>query len=201
MTPGLGAEREQNVLMKSMTAGQDAGRVRADALLALIALAALAMGVLVYVLDRPAGTAYFLPQVLFFANGHHSWFRALGGRLPELAHVYAFILLTVAVSPWPGRVLPLCVFWWALATLAELGQHPALAPELAALVPHWFQQVPVLDNTANYFVRGTFDPWDLVAIALGSVSAYVTVRWFQQRVAPEISTAGESARMRLPEDA
>jgi hypothetical protein len=187
--------------MKSMTPGQDAGRLRADVLLALIALAALAVGVLVYMLDRPAGSAYFLPQVASFANGHHFWFRALGGRLPEFAHVYAFILLTVAVSPWPGRVLPLCVFWWVLATLAELAQHPALALRVVALVPDWFQQLPVLDNTASYFVHGTFDPWDLVAIALGTVSAYVTVRWLQYRPARELSVADESDRMKLPKDA
>ncbi len=186
--------------MKSRTTRRDAGRLRSDVLLALIALATLAIGVLVYVLDRPAGTAYFLPQSISFANGNHSWFGAWGGRLPEFAHVYAFILLTVAVSPWPKRVLPACVFWWVLATLAEVAQHSALAPRVVALVPDWFQQVPVLDNTASYFVHGTFDPWDLVAIALGTVSAYITVHWFQHRAAREISALDENATMTLPED-
>lgn len=186
--------------MKSLTTARDARRLRSDILLALIALATLALGVLVYVLDRPAGTTYFLPQTMSFASRQHSWFGAWGGRLPELAHVYAFILLTVAVSPWPKRLLPVCVFWWAVATLAEIGQHPAVAPRVVALIPHWFQQLPVLDNTASYFARGTFDPWDVAVIAFGTLSAYITVRWFQHRAAREISAPDDSASVTVPED-
>ena len=173
--------------MKSLTTARDARRVRSDIVLALTALAVLALGVLVYVLDRPVGTAYFLPPSLSFAKGQHSWFGSWGGRLPEFAHVYAFILLTVAVSPWPKRLLLVCVLWWVLATMAEIGQHPAVAPHVVAFVPHWFHRVPVLDNTASYFVHGTFDPWDIVVIVLGAVSAYVTCYWFQHRAARAVS--------------
>lgn len=161
-------EQSKRVVLRGRSLG-------ANGWLALIALGALALGTLVYLLDRPAATVYLLPQALSFARGHHPWFGALGGHLPEFVHVYAFILLTVAVSPWPGRVWPICAFWWTVDSLFELGQHPAIAPHIAAALPAWFQHVPLLDNTANYFLRGTFDPGDLAAIALGTLVAYVTV--------------------------
>lgn len=167
--------------MNGAVAKQDLPRLSSGALLALIAVGALAAGVLVYVLDRPAETVYFLPRTLSLASGHRSWFGASGGHLPEFAHVYAFILLTVAISPWPRPVLPVCASWWVVASLAEVAQHPALVPSMVVALPHWFQQLPVLDNTANYVSYGTFDGWDLVAVAIGTVGAYATVNLLRQR--------------------
>ena len=153
------------------------GRVEAggNAKLALIAVAALALGALVCVLDRSAATVYLLPQRMSFADGQHVWFGALDGYLPAFVHVYAFILLTVVFCPWPARVWAICGLWWGLDSLFELGQHPALAPGIAAALPAWWQHVPLLDHAANYFLHGTFDPLDLLAIALGTFAAYVTV--------------------------
>jgi len=151
-------------------------RSSANGWLMLIAIGALTVGALVYMLDRPAATAYLLPGALSFSGGHHPVFGALGGHLPEFVHVYAFILLTVAISPWPARVLPVCGFWWAVDSLFEIGQHPVIAPTITAALPNWFRRIPILDHIANYFLRGTSDPADLVAVALGTVSAYLTIR-------------------------
>jgi hypothetical protein len=160
---------------KVSTAQRTPPRFGENGWIAAIAVGALAFGALVYMLDRPAATVYLLPNALSFAPGHPPWVGPLGGFLPEIAHVYAFILLTVAVSPWPARVSPICAFWWLIDSLFELGQHPALAPHIAAALPGWFQHVPILDHTANYFLYGTFDPGDLVAITLGAVSAHLTI--------------------------
>lgn len=144
--------------------------------LTLIAIGALILGALVYMFDRPAATAYLLPGALSFSGGHYPVFGTLGGDLPEFVHVYAFILLTVAISPWPARVLPICGLWWVVDSLFEIGQHPVIAQTIAAAMPNWFRRIPILDHIANYFLRGTFDPADLVAVALGAVSAYLTIR-------------------------
>ncbi len=150
-------------------------------LLVLIAGATLALGVLVYMFDRPAASVHFLPKALMFAGAHKPYFGALGGQLPDFVHVYAFILLTIAVSSSRARVLPICVFWWALDSLFKVGQHPAVAPHLARALPEWFFHVPVLRNSAGYFLHGTFDPLDLVAIAIGSVAAFLTYRLVLQQ--------------------
>jgi hypothetical protein len=141
----------------------------------VLALLALTVGVLVYVLDRP-GSTYFLSGLPFRVGGHGSYFGSIGGQIPEFVHVYAFILLTVAVSSARSSLLRICIFWWALDSLFKLGLHRAVAPHVVQAIPSWFQDVPVLENTASYFTRGTFDPLDLVAIALGTVAAYLTVR-------------------------
>jgi len=147
---------------------------------ALIAIGTLAVGALVYMLDRPAETAYLLPRALSFARAPHPAFALLGGSLPEFIHVYGFILLTAAVSSSPVRLVPICAFWWAVDSLFEIGQHPAIAPVIAAALPNWFRGIPVLDHVANYFLRGTFDPADLVAIVLGTVAAFLTIRLIRQ---------------------
>lgn len=176
---GVGKSRRLVLYARAVSAkvpadNRDPPRRDANGWLAFIAVGALVAGSLVYVLDRPAATVYLLPNALSLALSQLPWFGALGGHLPEFIHVYAFILLTVAVSPWPARVGPICAFWWVVDSLFELGQHPLLAPHLAAALPAWFQQIPILDNTANYFLYGTFDPGDLVAIVLGTIVAYLT---------------------------
>jgi hypothetical protein len=40
------------------------------------------------------------------------------------------------------------------------------------IIPDWFTGIPFLENTKNYFLKGTFDFIDLGAIALGTVIAY-----------------------------
>lgn len=176
------------VSTKTAAAKRDPPQSGANNSLVPIAVGALAVGALVYVLDRPAATVYLLPQSFSFAAGHHIWFGALGGHLPEFVHVYAFILLTLAVGSWPARVWPICGFWWLVDSLFELGQHPELAPRIAAALPAWFQHIPVLDHTANYFLHGTFDPLDLVAIALGTLLAYVTIGIIRQRKVRHVHT-------------
>lgn len=161
----------------------------ANGWLALIGLAALALGTLVYLLDRPAASVYLLPNAMSLARGHHPWFGMFGGHLPEFVHVYAFILLTLAVSPWPARVVPICFFWWAVDSLFEIGQHPAIAPHIAATLPAWFQHIPILDNTANYFLLGTFDPGDLAAIVLGTLAAYLTIGFICRKEVSRVQDA------------
>ena len=51
---------------------------------------------------------------------------------------------------------------------------------IAKIVPGWFNGIPFLENTVNYFLRGTFDPTDLVSIAGGTVAAYLTILLTQQ---------------------
>ncbi|KPK47144.1 MAG: hypothetical protein AMS22_17040 [Thiotrichales bacterium SG8_50] len=139
------------------------------------ALLALSLGLAVYVLDRPPGSAYFLPPVLSLA-GTHLWFGALGAQLPEFVHVYVFSLFTALILGSSRRaLLTSCLTWWAIDSFFEIGQHPLISPHIAAAVPAWFAGIPFLENTAPYFARGTFDPGDLVAIAIGALMAYLTV--------------------------
>jgi hypothetical protein len=145
--------------------------------LAVLGFLSLTLGVLLYLADRPVERTYFLPDTLTTILRPAGLFGLFGQWLPGFLHVYAFILLTVAIAAPRGRqILSVCAAWFAVDALFECGQHAAIAPRLAALAPDWFQGIPVLENTASYFMRGVFDPLDILFIALGAVAAYATIR-------------------------
>jgi hypothetical protein len=39
-------------------------------------------------------------------------------------------------------------------------------------IPDWFVEIPFMENSANYFLYGTFDFFDLGAITIGALLAY-----------------------------
>ena len=145
----------------------------------LLAAILLATGILVYAFDR-GGTVYFLsawtsaPPPTVFSG-------PLGNHLPTFLHTLAFILITAAIlRPWPRLLLPICATWFGIECLFELGQMAPYDGHIAAILPLWFEGVPVLQNTSGYFIRGTYDALDVVSIALGAIIAYPLVRMFYQ---------------------
>ncbi len=138
---------------------------------------ALAAGTLVYLTDRVGARSLLLPTVAALAD--RQWFGVLGGWLPSFFHPFAFSLLTAAVLPPTSAPRYLvCVGWGLVNLLFEVGQHPRLSGPLAAVLP---------TDIGNYFVRGTFDIGDLMAIGLGSLTAAVFLRLVQ----PSLETRHE----------
>lgn len=141
----------------------------------IIAISALCIGVLVYMFDRHTESIYFLPDWLSFKSTTGSFFGAIGNYLPTFIHVYAFILLTTAVAvPSITSIVPVCLSWFALDSLLEVAQFGSIARWIATHTPDWFTGIPLLENTASYFMLGTFDVLDLVSIAAGTLAAYIT---------------------------
>jgi DNA-binding beta-propeller fold protein YncE len=150
-----------------------------------IAAVALSVGLLVYLLDRQPEHVYFLSFGLTAAHAPHALFGVAGNYLPAFLHVYAFMLLTVAVAGSSNaRLIRIGAAWLVIASLFEFGQHPGVSPHIAASLPAWFAHLPVLDNTAAYFLRGTFDPLDFLSIAAGTVVASLTVALIRNSAAP-----------------
>ncbi len=147
----------------------------------VVGLAVLLLGTLVYLVDRPPEQAFVL-GAFSFCEVTPCVFGRLGQSLPTFAHVFAFILLTAALLGGGQRwAIAICLGWIAMETAFELGQHPALAPVVVKLIPSWFGQVPVLQKTDSYFLHGTFDPGDLLAIALGALAAYAVIHKSRRR--------------------
>ena len=144
-----------------------------------LAVAALLIGVLVYLLDRQPENIYFIPQWLAIAVEGDSFLGALSNHLPTFVHVYAFILLTMAIvfpiQQYRHFLVPVCVFWFSVDSIFEIAQVDVIARFFAGHVPTWFDGIPFLENTANYFKSSTFDVVDLVSIGLGTLAAYYTV--------------------------
>ncbi len=140
------------------------------------AIGALCIGVLVYVLDRQAEFVYFLSGWPSLDSVPGGFFGSIGNYLPTFVHVYAFILLTVVVAvPAISKLVPVCLAWFAIDSLFELAQLNPIAQWIGSHTPMWFSGIPFLDNTADYFLSGTFDMLDLLSIATGALAAYLTI--------------------------
>lgn len=151
----------------------------------LLALAALLLvvGVLVYAIDRD-GAAYFLAG---WTAGHGGVevFGPLADHLPTFLHVLAIVLLTAAVlRPWPKMLPAIALGWFTVECLFELGQLSPLDARIAAALPAWLDDVPVLEASAGYFINGTCDPFDVLSIGLGAAVAFWIVRTIERGDTP-----------------
>jgi hypothetical protein len=147
-----------------------AGRRGAPASLIAFAAVALALGVLVYLTDRPPGTAALLPWA-----GTRSATPLLGtiGRwLPSFAHVFAFALLTAATAR-PSTAPPYwaCALWWAVDVVFEVVQAAPWKASVADVMRRCCGDGWLPSLFARYAELGTFDPGDLVAITVGALAA------------------------------
>jgi hypothetical protein len=150
-------------------------RHREEATLLVLAALLLVVGVIVYAVDR-GGAAYFLTGSMA-SHGEAELFGPIGNHLPTFVHSLAMILVMAAVlRPWPN-FLPVIAFgWFAIECLFEVGQISPLDARVAAVLPAWFDDLPVFEASADYFINGTYDPLDIFSIALGAAAAYWIVR-------------------------
>jgi len=143
----------------------------------IIGLIALFVGLIVYLVDRPPDQTYFIYKIDSAISLHHflpCLFGPLGKILPAFVHVFSFALLTAGILACHKRgCIVACLVWLSVDVAFELGQKFGMWS--SNLVPSWFEGIPLLDNTVNYFTSGTFDFMDLAAIVVGSLVAYLTM--------------------------
>lgn len=152
-------------------------RVRPELIQVVAAVIALTIGILVYLLDRPSTSVYLIPDGWSFGNGLPPVFGSIGAHVPTFAHTFAFILFSSALlEPWRWTAVAACAWWLIVGGLFEFGQSDRWAASIAARVPDWFAHVPLLDNVADYFTAGRFDPIDLASIVVGTVCAFAVIK-------------------------
>ena len=152
-------------------------RPRPETIQVIFAVIVLAIGVLVYLLDRPSTSAYLVPDSWKLGNGLAPVFGLIGYQLPTFAHTFAFALFTSALlEPWRWSAAAACAGWWAVGSLFEIAQRDAWATAIAVRVPAWFADWPLLDNVADYFVIGQFDWLDLVSIGAATLCAFAVIQ-------------------------
>ena len=139
---------------------------------------AATLALAIYLFDRQPETIYLIPGWFTLKNNVHPFFGTAGNYLPSFFHVYVFILLTVLTlnSLTLRRILVVCIAWFALDSLLEIGQIAELARLIAGIVPTWFNDWPFLENVSAYFINGTFDYRDLVSITVGTFAAFFTIQ-------------------------
>lgn len=127
----------------------------------------LAIGALVYVADRPVGIFSRLGDGLDFIH-----FGRLGYWLPDGLHPLGMALISAGVAG--GRPASLrfwAIFWGIIGLCMETGQY--FGKKTTAFLPAGWQDLPFVRETAAYFIHGTFDPMDMVAVLLGSLTAWL----------------------------
>ena len=153
----------------------------------LIGLSGLLLGTLVYLVDRPPDQTYFIyisGLNISLYNTLPNIFGLVGNSLPSFIHVFSFILITAGFLLCQKRdCVIICLSWFLVDCAFEVGQ--GFNPWSSEIFPDWFEGILFLENSRDYFVRGTFDFIDLVAIALGTVTAYcVLLAISKRRVVP-----------------
>lgn len=149
-------------------------------LLVALACLALALGTLVYLSDRDGSRATLIPTIGALAGGDR--FGHLGLWLPSFVHPFAFGLLSAAALPALGACrYGACLAWCMLNLAFELGQHPLLSLRLAEALHQALGHTPLTHSLSSYFMRGTFDLNDVVAVILGSLAAAAVLRLLSPR--------------------
>ena len=134
----------------------------------------LLFGVLVYLVDRPPDQTYFVYKTGIDISLHNilpNLFGIIGQSLPSFAHVFSFILITAGLIASKKReFILICLFWFLIDSVFELGQK--FSTMFIKFIPDWFTSIPFLENTGDYFIRGTFSFGDMAAITIGTITAY-----------------------------
>ena len=147
----------------------------------LFGLAVLIVGSLIYLIDRPPCNTYFVNFIgISLYNSLPNIFGSIGNYLPTFVHVFSFILITASFLPSRKRYyLVISLSWFLLDCIFEVGQK--FNNFSSKIVPDWFVGIPFLENTKNYFQYGTFDYFDLLAIAVGVGFAYFALLMTMKR--------------------
>jgi hypothetical protein len=143
----------------------------------IIGIFALLIGSMVYLIDRPPDQTYFVyesPASISLYNSIPKLFGIIGNSLPAFLHVFSFILITAGLlcARKIGYVI-ICLTWFCIDCGFELGQK--YSHGIVKVISDWFEGIPFLENTKNYFLHGAFDIVDVAAIAFGSLTAYFVI--------------------------
>jgi hypothetical protein len=144
----------------------------------LIGITVLLIGTLVYLIDRPPEHTYFVYRYFHALSFYHiipNLFGSLvGGSLPEFTHVFSFILITAGIISCGKRgYLIISSGWLFIDCGFKLGQK--FSSLSVKIIPDWFSNIPVLEATKGYFLKGTWDIKDIIAIFFGASAAYLVL--------------------------
>lgn len=137
----------------------------------VLALIGLTIGTLVYLTARPSTTyVAMLFQGLPFPQLKSG---LITGSLPTFCHVFAFSLISgELLRPWVRVAGANFIVWDFLETAVEIGQIEPLALAIQSMLKSSWGGT-FSDLVGEYFVRSTFDYFDLMACSLGSIVAWI----------------------------
>ena len=151
-------------------------RIAPNLLQLILGLGALMIGVMEYALSRPADSTCLGASIKVIGGDLRykmEVFGIFGGVVPEFVHPLAFALITMALFPETSRRIRvmICLFWLTVDLLFEVGQY--FGQQISQFLPTILPHTRVSGLLIDYFLRGTYDHLDILAICLGIISAFV----------------------------
>jgi len=157
----------------------------------LLGVLFLVAGTLEYLISRPIGSTYFLQSftsILSYFRDLPNLYGKFGFFAPDFFHPLAFSLISMAfLSNKRGSRALICFAWVSIDATLELGQK--YGTQLLDYLPHWLGKASITENLRKYLIYGTFDICDLLAITLGSITAFV--------IGESISRGGKNAKQNM----
>jgi hypothetical protein len=136
-----------------------------DQRLFLLALGIIALGIWVYIAERPSVATPFFAG-FNISDRTTPILGRIALQFPSFAHAFSFSVFSAALVARSRYSLALvCGSWFALNAVFEFGQ----LANTAQLATRVFGQESYI---SSYFLNGVFDPLDLLAAAFGSLLAY-----------------------------
>jgi len=143
----------------------------------LIGLLALCLGTMVYLTLRSPDQIYFTKYFglhKIVSEIQSQALIALGYSLPAFLHVFSFILITASFFSYSKKIyVAICTGWFLVECCFELGQKYKI--QATRMLFDFFDKIPFLETTRIFFLQGTFDILDLIALALGTIIAFWTL--------------------------
>jgi len=183
MTTGM-VKQQEGAISEAQIATHALGRAIG------VAVVVLLLGTVIYLIERPAGSVPFFAE-FSFADRFSMSLGFVGASFPSFAHTFAFATFTAMLMSRRRDLKSACLSWLGIECAFEIGQSPIVAAKLAAQIPPGYESVPFLSHTIRYFVNGTFDALDLLAVGIGALVAYVFVMWATRQSAMPADQARE----------
>lgn len=142
-----------------------------------IAAVSLAAAVAVYCLAR-----YYPPTLLEPIRATQATLAALPGlfgSLPSLFYILAIGLLVGCCADTPAGARLHCSLWIGVGLALELSQHPLIAAPLSTWLPAVLGD-PAWTLIGPYWLRGSFDPADLLATLGGGAVALAILAYTRE---------------------
>jgi len=140
------------------------------------AIFAIIAGYLVYFFARAGVPVAAIPEILYpWVSTQPEWI-GLSGWLPGFFHTYAFILFTFVVLGIESstNLYKSMLLWVSVESFFEIGQYPTLSRYISEQFGLQFADSWIAQSLGDYFIQGTFDPLDLLAILLAAFAAKIT---------------------------
>ncbi|MBN1387592.1 MAG: hypothetical protein JW965_04050 [Bacteroidales bacterium] len=141
----------------------------------IIGVLALILGSIEYFAGRPDSIVHFQ---LYFSNASIApavpdIYGALGNYAPTFFHALSFSLISISLlAGWFTKEF-LCIFWFLLDSLLELGQLIITRSLAYKIIPGSLSESQVINRVIDFFEHGTYDLLDVLSIFLGCLIAYL----------------------------